>query len=439
VDQGLTQQATSYVEAIRQAVSKVAWQTLETATGTGQAAFIEAARAVARSPRSVILVGQGVLRGPGASAIVTNLLDLLLLTGHHGRPGCGIGPLAEENNNQGAVELGAVAEFLPGPANLDQAAGRQALAALWKEELPQTPGRTLMELLDDARQGKTKAMFIVGENPAGSLPPSSGVREALEGLELLVCQELFLTETASLAHVVLPACSYVEKEGSFTNTEGHVQPIRPAIDPVGDSRPDWEILSALSVLIGYPIEYGSGKEILKEIRSVIPGYGRFGPSPTPPRPAAAVVERYLQSGYAEDLGQRYALDEGKGLGARGENDAHGLMLIVGQTLFHSGKFSTRAKGLLKIQDSGYLGLNPEDAARRGIVDGAPVKIGNEHGEVRTVAKLLGRLPAGVAFFPEHFDQKVRNLLRVTVDPTTSVPSWKRTWVNVEKLTSLESV
>jgi NADH-quinone oxidoreductase chain G len=429
VDSSLAQSAPRYVEAVRKAVGSLSWQALESATGTTQVALVEAARVFATARRAVILVGQGVLRAREAQGILTNLLDLLLLTGQHGRTGCGLGPLAEQNNDQGVVELGGVAEFVPGPAELDDVAARQAVVGLWKEELPAAPGRTLMEILDDAREGKTKAMFIVGENPAGSLPLSTKVTEALGRLELLVCQELFLTETAAKAHVVLPACSYAEKEGSFTNTEGHVQPLRSVLDPIGESRPDWEILSALSVLIGYPIEYGESKEILKEIRTLIPGYGRFGPAPTPPRPDAAVVERYLQSGYAEDIAERYSLDDVPRPVTR---DGKALLMTVGQTLFHSGKFSTRAKGLLKIQAAGYLALNPTDAASRGITEGMPVRIVNPQGEVRTVAKLVDRIPPGTAFFPEHFDQDLRRLLTVTIDPKGRVPSWRQAWVEVEQ-------
>ena len=165
--------------------------------------------------------------------------------------------------------MGAAAEYLPGPFDHQDQTARARLAGFWKEELPKGPGKTLMEILEEGRAGTVKAMFIVGENPVGSLPQGAGVKEALERLELLVCQELFLTETAALAHVVLPACSYAEKDGTFTNTEGHVQAVRRTIEPIGESRPDWEVLSALSVLMAYPIEYGEAREILKEIRNLI--------------------------------------------------------------------------------------------------------------------------------------------------------------------------
>ncbi|TLY14517.1 MAG: hypothetical protein E6K69_07760, partial [Nitrospirae bacterium] len=133
---------------------------------------------------------------------------------------------------------------------------------------------------------------------------------------------------AALADVVLPACSYAEKDGTVTNTEGHVQQVRQAIEPIGESRPDWEILSALSVLMGYPLEYGESREILKEIRSLIPGYGLLGPTPTPPRLDQTVVDRYLREGYAEDLASRYAL-AGEGQAARGSKKEEGFTLVVG--------------------------------------------------------------------------------------------------------------
>jgi formate dehydrogenase alpha subunit len=256
-----------------------------------------------------------------------------------------------------------------------------------------------------------------------------------------------------MAQVVLPACSYAEKDGTFTNTEGHVQAVRQAIAPVGDSRPDWEILSALSVLMGYPLEYGDAKEIFKEIRSVIPGYGLLGPAPTPPRPDAAAVDRYLEQGYAEDLASRYALGAregprpvGKeavsaGSGRAGEmavgvcgcdGQEKNFTLLLSQTLFHSGKLSTRAKGLLQVQASAFLAMNPQDAARHGIAEGDIVRVVNDRGAAAAPAKLLDRVPEGLVVFPEHFDEDVRRLLSVSIDPQTGVPYYKSTLVSVEK-------
>ncbi|MBM4123486.1 MAG: NADH-quinone oxidoreductase subunit NuoG [Nitrospira sp.] len=430
-DPTLAQRAPAYLKAVSDAVQGLPWASIESAGGGKQDSFREAARAFTQAPRVVILIGQGVLRGQDGHGLATTLLDLLLLTGKHGQPGCGLAPLAEENNDQGAVEMGAVAEYLPGPGDLNDPATRARVTQLWKDDLPQGQGLTLMQMIEGAKAGSLKAMFIVGENPAGSLPASVKATEALQKLEFLVCQELFLTETAQLAHVVLPACSYAEKNGTFTNTEGHVQAVRQAIEPVGESRPDWEILSTLSGLMGYPLEYGDAKEILKEIRSLVPGYGLLGPAPTPVRPSAEAVEGYLRTGYAADAAGRYALPD-QGREARGGGNDDSLALLVSQTLFHSGKLSTRSKGLLQIQAEGSLTVNPTDAARLRIAEGDRVRVSNTLGSMTTTVTVAERVPNGLAVFPEHFDQEARRLLQVALDPTTQVPYFKLARVKVER-------
>ncbi len=426
VHPSLAQRAPAYVTVIADAVGSLSWPALEEATGSSAQSLKEAGRAFAQTAKAVIVVGQGVLRTAGGEDLTTTVLDLLLLTGHHGHPGCGVALLAEENNEQGAIEMGAVAEFLPGPSDLNDAAARERLTNVWKDDVPQHAGGSLTDILQEAQSGSVKALFVIGENPVGSLPPSARVTESLARLELLVCQELFLTETAKLAHAVLPACSYAEKDGTFTNSEGHVQQVRAAIDPVGESRTDWEILSALSGLIGYPLEYGDAKEIFNEIRSLIPAYGLIGPAPKPSCPDEHVVNRYLHEGHAKNLARRY------GLVATTEHPAGTLTLQVVQTLFHSGKFSTRAKGLLEVQRTGFLALNPADAARIGVEEGGRVRLSNSQGQATTTVKLQPRVPKGQAFFPEHFDSDIRQLLSLSIDPESKVPYFKSAQVKVER-------
>jgi predicted molibdopterin-dependent oxidoreductase YjgC len=255
----------------------------------------------------------------------------------------------------------------------------------------------------------------------------TNVKQALENLDLLVCQELFWTETAQLAHAVLPACSYAEKDGTFTNTEGHVQAVRKAIETLGESRPDWEIFTALSVAMGRPIEYESVKAVGKEIRSIVPGTRTLGPSPVPPMANVEQVNRYVQSGFREDLISRFRLADKV---ARKTED---LILVVTQSLYHSGKFSTRAKGLLRVQDKGVLRMSPMDADRLGLIEGGKVKLFNTQGQVEVSVTLLDRVPEGVIVFPEHFDEEIRCLLRVTLDPQTAVPYFKLTRVTAEKV------
>jgi formate dehydrogenase alpha subunit len=375
----------------------------------------------------VILIGQDLLQAPGGYESTVNLLDFLLLIGKLTQPGWGLAPLTEENNEQGAVEMGATAEYLPGPADVNDPAARSQIASVWKDEPPATKGMRLLEMLDAARAGKLKALFILGENPVRSLPASAKIAGALENLDLLVVQELFLTETAKLADVVLPACSYAEKNGTFTNSEGFVQKVRPGLTPVGDSRPDWEILSALSVMMGYPLEYGDAKEILKEIRAVIPGYRVLGATPEPAKVDTSSVERYVTGGFAEDLAARY-----DAVGSP-EVNGHRWSLRIGQTLFHSGAMSTKAQGLLELQKEGKLIMHLADAQRLGIAEGDRVRLTSTTGEATVPVTMLGRIPEGTLFFPESFREGLASLVNLSVDPVTGVPYSKHLHVAVAKV------
>jgi formate dehydrogenase alpha subunit len=423
----LRQREPAYLGALTHAVQRISWQDLQAATGIETASFTAAAKVLAGGRRVVVLAGQVLLRSERGYNGSLNLLDLLILTGKLDQPGCGFAPLAEENNDQGAVEMGAAAEFLPGPCDIASRADRDRIVSLWKEEPPSNVGASLIEMLDRARTGTLKAMFIVGENPVGSLPAQVRAEESLRKLDLLVCQELFLTETAALAHVVLPVASSMEKSGTFTNTEGHVQAVRPSIEPVGDSRPDWEIFSALSILMESPLEYAESKEILKEIRSLIPGYASLGPAPVPPRVDRAAVDRYLAEGYQSDLTVRYRLDAPKPL------PDGTVQLELVQSLFHSGKLSTRSKGLLQVEGTGVLRINPVDAARFALADGDQVRLSNARGAMTTKVKVRGRVPQGVAWFPDHFSQAAMHLFDCVVNPVTRVPAIRTTSVSMMKV------
>jgi NADH-quinone oxidoreductase chain G len=425
IDADLLLEAGPYKQALAAALRQVSWDEIERATGQSRAVLSETAKTLAQADRLVILVGADVLRHQRAQAVVTNLLDLLILTGKLQKPGCGLGALAEESNDQGAVEMGVAPEFWPGVNDLADRGARERLSQLWREDLPHQSGASLVEMLDLADKGRLKAMFVVGENPVGTLPPAARSREALSALDLLVVQELFPTETTELAHVVLPASSYAEKNGTFTNSEGHVQAVRQAIEPVGESRPDWEIESALSILLGYPLEYGDAREILKEIREVIPGYGLLGPAPMPPKVSAAVLRRYLAEDYASDLSNRYGFSPA--------SPQAGVPLVFGQSLFHSGKLSRKAKGLLQVQSSGALRMNPADAAHLGVVEGDLVRVSNTQGEAATTVTIKQRVPVGMVWFPEHFNESLKPLVHWSVDPVTRVPYCRLAHVSIEKI------
>jgi formate dehydrogenase alpha subunit len=427
IDPELSTTAPEYFKDVTAQLERVSWPVIEGVTGITASAYKEAAESFAKGQKVVILVGPGVLRTSGGSGMVVNLLDLLLLTGKLTKPGCGLAPLAEENNDQGTFEMGGVGDSLPGGKPVGDGEARKALSQAWGRPVPDFPGASLPQMIEAAQNGQLKALFIVGENPLGSLPPSSGIQQALKKLEFLVCQELFLTETAKNAHVILPACSYAEKDGTFTNTEGHLQPVRQAIEPVGESRPDWEVFSALSVLMGDSMEYGEVKEIGKEIHNLLPGTRTLGPGPLPSKPDPSAIARYLSSEYKRDLISRYQMP------SCASATSDGVTLMISQSLFHSGKFSLKAKGLMQVESEGKLYLHPEEAARRGLEDGDRVKVMNSLGAVNTTVSLRERIPHGMAVFPEHFDQEIQQLLPYTVDPETQVPYYRLTEVRIEKV------
>jgi formate dehydrogenase alpha subunit len=426
LDAELQSKTPAYFNDISARLQALSWDGIHSHTGLTSDAFAQAAQVLGQGKKVVILVGPGVLRATGGYGMTMNLLDLLLITGKLTNPGCGLAPLAEENNDQGAFEMGGTGAILPGGTSLGDPEARKRLSQSWDRTIPDTPGSSLSQMLEDAQQGKLKALFVVGENPLGSLPPSSGVQSALEKLEFLVCHELFLTETAKHAHAVLPACSYAEKDGTFTNTEGHIQSVRKAIEPVGDSRPDWEIFSALSVTMNDPMEYGDVKEIGKEIRNLLPGTRTLGPAPLPAQPESSAIARYVTADYQRDVAMRYQLP------GQATEDDH-LTLQVSQSLFHSGKFSRKAKGLVQVEAIGKIYVHPEEAARRGIGDGDIVKVSNGLGEVMVPVGIRERIPEGVAVFPEHFDEEIRRLMPYDVDPDTQVPYYKVARVRLEKI------
>jgi formate dehydrogenase alpha subunit len=427
IDPELSRKAPEYFTDITAQLQAISWSVIEGGTGITASAYKEAAESFAKGQKVVILVGPGVLRLSGGFGMMVNLLDLLLLTGKLNKPGCGLAPLAEENNDQGTFEMGGVGDVLPGGKSSGDGEARKALSHAWGRPVPDLVGASLPQMVEAAQMGNLKALFIVGENPLGSLPPSSGIQQALEKLELLVCQELFLTETAKKAHVVLPACSYAEKDGTFTNSEGHVQPVRRAIEPVGESRPDWEVFSALSVLMGDSMEYVEVKEIGKEIRNLLPGTRTLGPAPLPLKPDPSAIGRYVSSDYKRDLASRYRVP------SRNASPSDEVTLMISQSLFHSGKFSLKAKGLMQVESEGKLYLHPEEAARRGFGDGDRVKVMNSLGEMSTIVSLRERIPQGMAVFPEHFDQEIRRLLPYAVDPETHVIYCRLTEVRLEKV------
>ncbi|MEP6887460.1 MAG: molybdopterin-dependent oxidoreductase, partial [Nitrospirales bacterium] len=427
IDTEATDKHPNAFAALKDAVAKLSFDAITAATGIAMEQIHEAASIFAEAPRAIILCAEGIVRRSGGYEKVLSLLDLAWITGKLGRPGCGVSTVTEEVNEQGAVDMGVAPEFLPGQALFTDAASRDRCAKAWGAELPASgKGATLTEILKRCRNGQIKALYVVGENPLATLPKSMEVQAALERLDLLVCQDLFLTETARVAHVVLPACTYAEKEGTFTNLEGKVLRIRPAMDPIGESLPDWHIMTAIASGLGCQLDYESPYDIQREIMKLLPGYYNLGQ----PRKATVNPDAYLSNGYSAELKTRYQGDQ-----AGTAHAAKPFALTLGQLLYHSGKLSTQAPGLMTIApNTGRLHMNPKDMERLGLTDGAKVRVTTAQGKLDMGVQADLAMVPGSCFFPEHFNEPpVKDLMAVEIDRHTGVPYFKLTSAAIQKV------
>ncbi|MBI3994423.1 MAG: NADH-quinone oxidoreductase subunit NuoG, partial [Nitrospirae bacterium] len=243
------------VRRLRDSVAAITAKQIEAASGLSYDEIRAAAGEWVAARHAVIVFGEAILRAIDGYETVRILGDLALLTGKLTAEGSGLAPLLEENNEMGAYEMGVVPDGLPGLGRLDHEPDRGRMSQAWKEPIPSGPGLTMMEMLRAAREKRIKALYLMGENPIGSLPSSAGAGEALEAADFVVSQDLFLTESGKKADVVLPAASFAEQNGTFTNQEGRVLAVRKAIEPIHGARPDWEILSQIAFEMGHPMEY----------------------------------------------------------------------------------------------------------------------------------------------------------------------------------------
>lgn len=404
----------------------------------------QAARLYATARASAIFWAMGITQHTTGTDNVMALSNLALLTGHIGRPGTGLNPLRGQNNVQGACDMGGLVNVFPGYQPVASEAARRKFATGWQvpfEALNPKPGLTVTEIMHGVLDGRIKAIFIMGENPMLSDPNLNHVRHALERVEFLVVQDIFLNETAEMAHLVLPAASFAEKSGSFTSTERRVQLIRPALPPPGEARPDWQIITQIGQAMGAAWAYCSPKEIFTELASLTPQYagmsyerleqgGLQWPCPTPDHPGTAVLHS-----------TQFA--RGKGLfcpvsfkpPAEEVDEAYPFILSTGRILFHwhGGTMSRRSPGLDIIAPAAEVEINPQDGQTLGIQTGDCVQVESRRGSVVATVCLTERSPIGTVFMTFHYAEAAVNLLtHDIVDPVAKIPEYKVCAVRVTK-------
>ena len=406
-------------------------------TGVPPHAVRAAAERLAAARRPMFLHGLGVTEHLQGSEAVTLICNLALLLGAIGRPGVGVNPLRGQNNVQGAADMGCQPDLLAGYAPVSDPSVRTRFAELWGRPLPSRPGRTLPAIWDAIRSGDVRALLLFGEDVAQTDPEAAKVRAALASLELLVVQELFLTETARLAHVVLPAAGVFEKDGTFTNGERRIQRVRRVVPPPGEARPDWQILCDLMRATGWPQPYGHPSEIMDEIARVIPAFagvsyerlegdGLQWPVPAVGHPGTPRlhVDRFPR-GTARFTCVDYVASPEAG---------SPLTLITGRRLEHynSGTF-TRRTANVTLADADALDMHPADAEARELREGDVARVTSRHGEVRLRIRRDDRLPRGTVFTTFHFpESRTNDLIGPTRDRRCDTPEYKVTAVEVSR-------
>ena len=419
-------------------------EAVERLAGVPPEELARAAETIATADTCVFGWAMGMTQHSHGTQNVLALANLALVTGHLGKPNAGLSPFRGHNNVQGGGgDVGTLPNTLPGYQDVTDPAVLEKFEAAWGERPPDEVGLTVPETFIEAKNGNVRGMYVMGENPALSEPDIEDAREVLADLEFLVVQDIFLTETAEYADVVLPAASFAEKDGTFTNTERRVQLVRKALDSPGDARQDWEILQAIANRLGYAWDYDDPAEVMDELASLSPIYGGIShdrlreegglqwPCPDDDHPGTPFL--YAEGFNFPDGKARFVPAD---MGEPGElpDEEYPLTLSTGRVLyhFHTGTLTRRVEGLMSHVGESFVEVHPETADRLGIADDEYVRVESPRGAIVVRARVTDRPGRGVVFIPMHFANGAVNALtqEETFDPTSGIPEYKVASVRV---------
>jgi formate dehydrogenase alpha subunit len=442
-DREFIEDRTEGFEAYQAAVKDWTPERAERITGVPAEDIVEAARLYARSKASAIFWAMGITQHTTGTDNVKSLANLALLTGNFGRPGTGCNPLRGQNNVQGACDLGGLPNVFPGYQAVSDEAIRAKFADGWSvpfDRLNPSPGLTVTEIMDGALSGDIRAIYIMGENPMLSDPDLNHVERALKEVDFLVVQDIFLNETAMMADVILPGVSFAEKEGTYTNTERRVQLVRKALEPRGEARPDWLILTELAQQMGEDWHYDRAADVFDEIASLTPSYAGMShsrleqggiqwPCPTPDHPGTQILH---VGKFARGKGLFSEIDYVEP--AELPDEDYPFILSTGRILYHwhGGTMSRRSPGLDSLAPEPEVEVNPEDAATLGLQDGDLARVTSRRGTLEARVVITRRSPPGTVFMNFHFAEAAANLLTPKhLDPQAKIPEYKVSAVRVE--------
>ncbi len=447
-DKAFIEERTEGFEELRQVVVEYTPERVEEISGIPADDLRAAARMYAQSKPAAIIYAMGITQHTTGTDNVKSCANLAMLTGNVGVPGSGVNPLRGQNNVQGACDLGALANVYPGYQKVVSPEVQEKFEKAWGSTSDLNVGLTVTEMIDalgsgnGAGDGSVRAMYVMGENPMVADPDINHARHCLEQVEFMVVQDIFLSETAQLAHVVLPGASYAEKDGTFTGTDRRIQRVRKAVEPVGESKPDWEIICLLAQRMGASgFDFASPREVMEEIAQLTPIYGGVSyerlekegflqwPVPSADHPGTP----YLHKGkFSRGLGHFYAIHFQEA--AELPDEEYPFILTTGRLMFHwhTGTMTRRSEKLHQEVPEAYVEMHPDDAAGIGLNGAKRVRVASRRGEIELAVRATPHIRPGVVFIPFHFAEAAANVLtHAALDPIAKIPEYKVCAVKVE--------
>ena len=432
-DKLFVEKRTEGFEKLKQVVEKYTPEFVEKITGIPSHQLVETAKLYAGAKAASILYCMGITQHTTGTDNVKSLANLAMLCGNLGVPGTGVNPLRGQNNVQGACDMGSLPNVFTGYQPVGDLSVVKRMEDAWGVDLPTKPGLTVTQMIPKAHDGELKALYVIGENPLVSDPDLNHAEKSFKNLDFLVVQDIFMTETARLADVVLPACCFAEKDGTFANTERRVQRIRKAVKPPGQAREDWKIICDLSTRMDYTMPYSDSSEIMAEIACVTPSYagisydrieheGIHWPCPIPTHPGTPILHT---GSFARGRGLFHALEWVAP--AENADEDYPMYLTTGRVLYqyHTGTMTMKSDGLNDRAPECFVEISAEDAKSYDLEDGTVVDISSRRGNIQASIKISDHAVTGTVFIPFHFAQAAANkLTNAALDPISGIPEYK---------------
>ncbi len=449
-DQNFINDNTIAVDAYISSLEKYTPELVEEISGVNWSALEEIAAIISKK-RTVFIWGMGLTQHTSGTENVMALVNLVLMTGNLIRKGAGVAPLRGQNNVQGAVDMGATPDSLPGHFRVDDQGARNHFWGIWGKDVPQKPGLSATEMFHAIQNGGIRAMYVVGENPVLSEPQSSYIRWAIGKLEFFVVQEIFLTETAKLADVVLPAAMIGEKMGIVTNAARRMQYTDKAVDPPGEAKPDWWIINEVMKKMGYDFGYKTVEDIWNEVRRAAPIFsgvtyerlkdsiGLFWPvySEKHPGTPRLYTDRFA---FRDGRARFHPLPDPSKITFFSSSEEYPFTLITKRLYqhFNTGEMTRRSRLLSSAVNKAVVSMNPDDAREMGIESGDTIRITSPYASITIEATTESKEypPRRCIFIPTHFFNRINvNALIPSqpLDPYAKIPPLKGVGVKIEKV------